>query len=37
VAFSGAATANALPAPIQKLAHTTFDAPGKEKAGSPGH
>jgi hypothetical protein len=27
VAFSGAATANALPAPIQKLAHTTFDAP----------
>jgi hypothetical protein len=27
VAFSGAATANALPAPLQKLAHTTFDAP----------
>jgi hypothetical protein len=27
VAFSGAAAANALPAPIQELAHTTFDAP----------
>jgi hypothetical protein len=27
VAFSGAATANALPAPIQELAHTTLHAP----------
>lgn len=27
VAFSGAAAANALPAPIQELAHTTFGAP----------
>jgi hypothetical protein len=27
VAFSGAAAANALPAPVQELAHTTFDAP----------
>jgi hypothetical protein len=27
VAFSGAAAANALPAPIQKLAHATFGAP----------
>ena len=27
VAFSGAAAANALPVPIQKLAHTTFGAP----------
>jgi len=27
VAFSGAAAANALPAPVQELAHTTFGAP----------
>jgi hypothetical protein len=27
VAFSGAAAANALPAPIQEVAHTTFGAP----------
>ncbi len=30
VAFSGAAAANALPAPIQELAHTTFGAPAPQ-------
>lgn len=29
-AFSGAAVANALPAPIQELAHTTFGAPAPQ-------
>jgi len=32
VAFSGAAAANALPAPIQELAHTTFSAPAPRPA-----
>lgn len=45
VAFSGAAVANALPAPIQELAHRTFGAPApryvilapKVPTSSPGH
>jgi hypothetical protein len=32
VAFSGAAAANTLPAPIQELAHRTFDAPAPHHA-----
>jgi hypothetical protein len=35
MAFSGAAAADVLPAPIQELAHTTFDAPAPPRHSAP--